>query len=124
MFEPSQTTNQGSLHFKTPGATGAVPVQDKTGQLVARGEERIGNTTTMPMSDGRLSTMNSFLPAEIAHNSMAVQQRLQISEFQFDKFFTLSTFSCWKKDSNPGKFLFWFSLGGYVMDQRCRGIIS
>ena len=36
--------------------------------------------------------MNSFLPAEISHNSMAVQQRLQILELQFDKFPTPSTF--------------------------------
>ena len=50
----------------------------------------------MPMSAGRPSTMNSFLPAEIRQNSMAVQQRLQMSELQSDKFPTPSTFSCWK----------------------------
>ena len=49
-----------SIHLTTPGATGAVPVQGSTGTPVARGEERIGSTTTMPMSERRPSTMNSF----------------------------------------------------------------
>ena len=40
----------------------------------------------MPMSAGRPSTKNSFLPAEVPHNSMAVQQVLPVSELQFDKF--------------------------------------
>ena len=48
-----------------------------------RGEERIGSTVPMLFA-GRPSTMNSFLPAEIPHNSLTVQQRLQISELQFD----------------------------------------
>ena len=50
----------------------------------------------MPMTAGRPSTIYSFLPAEIPQNSMAVQQRLQISELQFDTFTTFSSFSCWK----------------------------
>ena len=40
--------------------------------------------------------MNSFSPAEVAQNSMADQQRLQISDLHIDKFLTPSTFSCWK----------------------------
>ena len=64
-------------------------VQRSTGRLVARGEEWIASTTPMPMSAGRPSTMNSFLPAEIPLNSFAVLQRLQISELQFQKFPTL-----------------------------------
>ena len=83
LFDSSQTLYQGILHATTPSATGAVPVQVSTGQLVARGEERIGSTTTMPMSERRPSTMNSSLPVEIPQNSMAGQQRLQISELQF-----------------------------------------
>ena len=55
----------------------------------------------MPMSAGRPSTVVFFLPAEIPQNSMAVQQRLQISELQFDKFPTPSTFSCWTKRFEP-----------------------
>ena len=77
MFGSSQTLHQGIPHSTNPSATGAIPVQRSAGKLVARGEERIGSTTPMPMSAGRLSTMNSFLPAELPQNSMAVQQRLQ-----------------------------------------------
>ena len=41
--------------------------------------------------------MNSFRPVGIPQNSVAGQQRLQISgELQFVKFPTPSTFSCWK----------------------------
>ena len=73
----------------------------------------------MPMSAGRPSTMNSFLPAEIPHNSMAGKQILPISEPQFDKFPTQSSFLYWKiRIQNPGNFSFRFSLGSHVMDQR------
>ena len=50
----------------------------------------------MPSFSRRPSTMNSFSPAEAPQNSMADQQRLQISELHFDKISTPSTFSCWK----------------------------
>ena len=43
-----------------------------------------------------VSTVNSFLPVDIPQNSMVGQQRQQISELQFEKFSTHSTFSCWK----------------------------
>ena len=91
VFGQSTLHHQGILHSTNPSVTGAIPVQVSTRRPVARGEERIGSTTPMPMSAGRPSTMNSFPPAEIPQNSMAVQQRLQIR----------------------------FSLGGHVMDQRC-----
>ena len=67
MFDSSRT-HQGILHSTSPSATGGIPVQRSTGRPVARGEERIGSTTTMPMSERRPSTMNSFLPAEIPQN--------------------------------------------------------
>ena len=77
----------------------------------------------MPMSEKRPSTMNSFSPVEIPQNSLAGQQRLQISELQFDRFPTPSSFSCWKiRFKNQGKLLFRFSLGGYVMDQRSEDV--
>ena len=82
--------------FANQSATGGIPVQGSAGRPVVRGEERIGTTIPMPMSAGRPSTMYPFLPAEIPLNSMAVQQRLQLSELHFDKFPTPSTFSCWK----------------------------
>ena len=40
--------------------------------------------------------MNSFLPVEIPQSSMAGQQRLLISELQFDKFTTPSSSVYWK----------------------------
>ena len=73
----------------------------------------------MPMSQRRPSTMDSFLPAEVPHNSMAGQQRLQISELQFVKFTTLLSLKKLEdRIQNPGEFLFRFSLGSNVMDQR------
>ena len=96
MFDSSQTPYQGILHSTNPGATGSIPVQVSTGRLVARGEERIGSTTPMPMSARRPSTMNSFLPAEVPQNSIAIQQRLQRSELQIHKFTTPSSMSCWE----------------------------
>ena len=97
VFDSSQTPYRGILHASNQSATGAIPVQVSTGTPVARGEERIGSTTAMPMSERRPSTMNSFLPAEIPQNSVAGQQRQQISELQFDSFPTSSSLSCWKK---------------------------
>ena len=61
VFGNPQTPHQGMLHSLTQSAAGAVPVQVGTGQAVARGEERIGSTTTMSMSERRPSTMHSFL---------------------------------------------------------------
>ena len=96
MLESSQTPHQGILHCTTPCATDAVPVQVSTGRPLARGEERTWSMTTMPMSERRPSTMNSFLPVEIPQNSMAGQQRLKISELHFEKFLTPSSFTYWK----------------------------
>ena len=51
--------------------------------------------------------------------AMADQQRLQISQRHFDKFPTpIHVFMLEDKISNPSKFLFQFSLGGNVKDQR------
>ena len=97
MFDSTPTPYQGFLHSTNPSATGSIPVQVSTGRLVAEGEERIVSTTPMPMSARKPSIINSFLLAEIPQNSMAVQQRQQISELQFDKFPTPASFSYWKK---------------------------
>ena len=96
MFKSAQTLYQGILHSTTPSATGAVPVHVCTEALVARGEDQIGSTIPMPTFAGRLSTMSSFLPVDMPQNAKVGQQRQQISELQFDKFTTPSTFSCWK----------------------------
>ena len=80
----------------TPGATGLVPVRIGTGTPVARDEDRIKGTIPLPTFARRPSNMSSLLPVEIPQNSMVGQKRQLISELQFDKFHTLSTFSCWK----------------------------
>ena len=74
MFGSSQTPYHGILHSTSPSATGAIPVQRSAGRPVAKGEERIGSTTPMPMSARRPSIMSSFLPVEVPHNSMAGQR--------------------------------------------------
>ena len=95
------------------------PVHKSTGSPVAKGEEQIGSTIPMPSLAKRTSTINSYFPAEVPQNSLADQQRLQISELHFDKFPTPSTFSCWKiRFKTQVSSCSGFSLGGYVMDER------
>ena len=110
-----------TLTRTNPSATGAIPVQVSTGTPVARGEEQTGSTIPMPMFAVRLSTMNSFLPAEIPQNFMSAQQRLHTSKLQFDEFPTPSTFSCWKTrlkthvsscSDFPSDALFWGRFSG------------
>ena len=62
----------------------------------AREEERIEGTIPMPTFARRPSTMSSLFPVDIRQNSLFGQQRQQISELQFDKFPTTSTFLSWK----------------------------
>ena len=96
--DSSSTFYRGMLRSWNLNATDGIPVRDSTGRLVARSEERNRDTVPTPRFARRPSTMNSLFPTEGAHpqNYMADQQRLQISELQFDKFTTPSTFSCWK----------------------------
>ena len=63
-------------------------MQKSTGRRVAKGEDQIRSTVPMPSVARKPSIMNSFAPAEGPENSMADQQRLQISELHFDKFTT------------------------------------
>ena len=94
-------------------------MQKSTGRPVAKAEEQSGSTILMPSFARRPSTMNSFFPAEGPQNSMADQQRLHFFGASFCQIPTPSMFSCWKiKIQNPRKYLFRFSLGGRVMDQR------
>ena len=67
-----------------------------TGALVAREEERIGNTIPMPTFASSPSTMTSFSPVDIPLSSVVGQQRQQIPELQFDKVPTPSSFLFWK----------------------------
>ena len=86
------------LHSWNQSATGGNPVRDSIGKPVARSEERHRETIPTPRFAREPSTMNSFFPAvgTYPQNCVADEQTLQISELQFDKFSTLSTFSCWK----------------------------
>ena len=96
-FDSSPNHCQGIHHSTTPGVPGSIPVHIGTGTPVARDEDKNRGTIPMPTFARRPSTMNSFLPVDIPQNSMVGQQRQQISELQFDKFPTPSTFLCWKK---------------------------
>ena len=94
-------------------ATGGNPVRESTRKPVARSEERNRETVPTPRSARRPSTLDSLSPVEGAYpqNYVADQQRLKISELQFDKIPTPSTFSCWK-------IRFKTQVLGNVMDQR------
>ena len=97
IIDSSQTPHQGILHSTNQSATGGNTVQKSTGTLVAKCEEHVGRTMLMPSFARRPSTMTSFSPAEVPQNSMADQQRLQISELHVDIPSTPPTFSCWKR---------------------------
>ena len=120
VIDSSSTPYQGMLHSWNQSAIGGNPVRDSTGKPVARCEERNRETIPTPRFERRPSTMTFFFPGggTFPQNYVAGQQRLQISELQFDKFTTPSTFSCWKiKIQSPSKCLFQFTLGDNVKDQ-------
>ena len=113
VIDSSQTLYEGIFHSWNQIAAGGNTVRESTGRLVAKSEEQFSGTIPLP------SFHEFFLTITCPLKSMADQQRLQISELNFDRFPTLSTFSCWKiRFKNLGVFLFWFSLGNNVMDQR------
>ena len=87
---------QGVLHTWNQSATGENTVRESTGITAARSEERNQETIPTPRFARKSSTRNAFFPAEVPQNYMTDQSKLQISELQFDKFPTPSTFSCWK----------------------------
>ena len=67
-----------------------------TGTRVAREVERTGGAIPMPTFARMPPTTSSLFPVDIPQSSVVGQQRQQISELQFDKFPTTSTFLCWK----------------------------
>ena len=112
-IDSSSTPYRGMFHSWNLNATDGAPVQDSAGGLAAGSEEQIRDTIPTPRFARRPSTMNSLFPAEGAyqHNSMAGQQRLQISKLQSHKFpHIFSVFMLEDKIQNPGKWLFWFFL--------------
>ena len=117
----SSTAHQGILHSWNQSATGENPVRDSTGKLVARSEERNRETTPMPRFARTPTTWNSLFQAQGAYpqNDVADHQRLEISELQFDKFPTPSTFSCWKiRFKTQVSACSGSPIGGTVTDQR------
>ena len=119
VIDTSSTPYQGMLHSWNQSATGDNPVRESTGKFVSRSEERNRETIPTPRFGRRPWTMDfSFFPAEGAYpqNYVADQSRLRISELQFGKFPTPSTFSFWKErfetqasacSSSPSEALWW-----------------
>ena len=95
-FDSSRNHYQGMHHSTTPGVPGSMPVHIGTGTPVARDRDLNGCTIPMPTFARRPSTVSSLFLVDIPQNSIFGQHRQQISELQFDKFPTLSTFLCWK----------------------------
>ena len=79
------------------------------------------DTTLDPKCQSGPSAKNSFDPKEgrFSKNYGADQQRLQISDFHFDKFPTPTTFACWKiRFKTEVCTCSQISYGSYAMDQR------
>ena len=72
-LQSSQTHHRGIHQFATPNSTGKVPVLISTGALVAREEERIGNTIPMPTFARRPPTISSLSLVDIPQSSMVGQ---------------------------------------------------
>ena len=103
-LEPLRTPYQGIHPIMAPNAAGEAPALISTGRLVAREEERI-----------------------VSHNSNAdICKKAADHELLYSCGYS-TEFYCWAakilfmlgdKIQKPGDYLFWFSLGGNVMDQR------
>ena len=118
-FDPPQTPYQGIFHFANSSATDANPSAGKHREN-CRGRRRTNRHHNSNAHYCKKTANHELsLTSGNSQNSMVVQQRLKISELQFNKFQTLSSFSCWKiKIQDRGEFSFRFSLGCCVMDQR------
>ena len=98
ILDSSSTLYQDMLHSLNESATCELPVRQSTSKSVARSQAR--NQETIPTSRfaRRSSTMIFFFPAEGPQNYMTDQQRLQISELQFDKISIVSEEMLWIKE--------------------------
>ena len=121
MFDSSQTPCQGILHSSIPSAAGAIPVHVRTGRLVARGEDEWEHDTNADVCKKAVNH-ELFLTSgsSTEFNGWTAKTTQQISELQFDKFPTPSSFLYLERDKiqKPGEFLFLFSIGSYLVDQR------
>ena len=88
------------------------------GHFFLRDDKQDRDTIPMPTFAGRPSTVSSIIPVEFPHNSMVGQQRQQISELQFDKFLTPRSFWFGNTIQKSSDYLFRFSVGSNVVDQR------
>ena len=88
----------GVFHPWVSSVTEDTPVQTSTGRPVTCGESQIPDTVLTLRFQPGPSAENSFDPKEgrFLKSYGANQQRLQISELQFDKFPSPTSFSCWK----------------------------
>ena len=83
----------------TLGDTGSVRVHIGIRTLVARDEDRTRSTFSMPTFARKAVDHKFIVSGDIPRNSMVGKQRQQISELQFNKLPTPSTFSCSKMRS-------------------------
>ena len=88
-----------------------------TGTLVARDEEIIGSTISMPMFAGRPSTMNSFFACGNSTEFYGWTAKTAVIGASFLLIHHSIIFVLEVKIQEPGDYLFRFSVGGYVMDQ-------
>ena len=116
--DSSRNPYQRIHHSMTPGDTGSVPVHIGTRTLVARYEDLNRGSIPMPTFGRRQSTISSLFPVDIPQNSMVGQQRYRncnsINSYTF-------YIRMWEDTiQKPSDYLFRFSIGGHVMDQRSR----
>ena len=106
-FDSSQNHHQ-EIHPCAPQRErGSVQQATGSGTPFARDDKQSRDTIPMPTFARNPWTMSSLVLVEFPKNSMFGQQRQQISELQFDKFPTPSTFLCWKiRFKKPSDYLF------------------
>ena len=84
-FDSPRDHPQGIHLCETQREQGSVPQATGTG-IFTRDDKQNRGAIPMPTFAGRPSIMSSLIPVEFPQNSLAGQQRQQISELQFDKF--------------------------------------
>ena len=97
MFDSSQTPYQEILHSTTHQVLQVrFQCMSVQGHLLQEAKNELGaQFHCRDLQEGRRQWI-PFLPVDIPQNFMVGQQRQQISELEFDKFHTPSTFPCWK----------------------------
>ena len=113
-FGLPRNLSQGIYHgvaHKTQNETESVPRATGTGTSFTRDDKQSRGTIPMPTFARRPSTMSSLIPVAIPLISMVGQQR---SELQLIH----NNFCLENKIQESSDYLFGFSIGHYVMDQR------